>query len=302
MSVGLVTGHRRDGQSRPAVDVHLAADLHLAAAVVVDVGAIVPGNDPHLRRVVVDDEHAAPTQRHEREAPIAGGAGADRGVVWTQFRVLTWLARRDLAAGEIESRPVVESEGLVRVVGADALKQLAVLIGHDQVPLVWRRPGGVRLGAHVDAADRLPRLGVEEGNMSGGQEGQSRVGVAARAVVVAAVENEHVRTLRRRSGLLLAHGLHGAGETRSSPERPRRHRGRARARRRCGAFLRRGCPCLPGRPARPRMSFGDGGRRERPVPALATTAAAAVQTRATSATRSRRGFMGSSWMSRSRDG
>jgi hypothetical protein len=48
--------------------------------------------------------------------------------------------------------------------------------------------------------------------VTGGYEGQGRVGVAAGAIVVSAVEDEHVRAHGGGTGLCLAHGPHGAGK------------------------------------------------------------------------------------------
>ena len=212
MAVGIVTGNRRHGQAGPAVHVHLVLHLHLPAAVVVDVGAVVLRHDPHGRGVVVDHEHAAATQRDEGEAAVAGGARTDRRVVRAQARVLAGRPARRGARGQVDRGRRLEGEDLPAVVRADALELLPVLVGDDQVTLIGGRPGGVRLGAHVDALDRLAGVGVEEDHVPAGHEGQRRVGVAAGAVVVAAVEDDHVRAHGDRSGPLLAHGAHGSGE------------------------------------------------------------------------------------------
>jgi hypothetical protein len=89
---------------------------------------------------VVDDEHAAAAQGHEREITVARRPGADGSVVGPQLGVLAERAARRRAGGEIYGRFVLEGEALVPVVGGDPLELLAVLVRDDQVALVGRRP------------------------------------------------------------------------------------------------------------------------------------------------------------------
>jgi hypothetical protein len=174
--------------------------------------AVVLGHDPHRRGVVVHHEHAAAPQGHEREAAVARGARADRRVVRSEVRVLARGAARRGAGGQVERRVVLQGEDVVLVVGRDPVQLLAVLVGDDQVLLVGRGPGRVRLRADVDAVERLALFRVEEGDVAARDVGDHRVRVAAGPVVVAAVEDEHVRPGRRGPGLLLAAPADGKAE------------------------------------------------------------------------------------------
>ena len=86
------------------------------------------------------------------------------------------VARLRSAAGSCD-------ESVGRVVGADPLDQLAVLVRHYHVGAVGRRHGHVRLagtagpGSRPEAGHRLPGGAVHEQHVPGGHEGDDGVGL-----------------------------------------------------------------------------------------------------------------------------
>ena len=267
-----------------------AAGLHLAAAVVVDVARSYSATIRIGVRVVVDDEHAAAAQRHEGEARrrswCAGRSGRCPGAASGPGRArplgVLQLARSRVGAG-------LERERLVRVVGARSA-EAACRSG-------WRRSGAAGRASARRRAPGCPRRcsrpasrvsASRKATCPVARKADHRVGVAARAVIVAAVENEHVRTLRRRCrSSPCSRSRDVAGEARSTRARPWRRRRRARAPSkmwsvpapRLHLVLLVDQPDLVGASAMAVVGCG----RCRRVP---TTATAAVQTSAPAPTRS----------------
>lgn len=150
------------------VDVHLPRHFDAHAAIAVHGCGVVLADDGHRRGPAVDDEQPAAAEREEDQA--AGGIGhrTDRRVVGPERCRFARQAIRRRAAGQVQGRRRLVQERIGRVVGADALEQLAVLVGHGHIRFVRRGVRHVRLaraaGAHrhPQAGQRLARCRVHE--------------------------------------------------------------------------------------------------------------------------------------------